>query len=223
MSAGRRRAATHVFFDLDGTLTDSAPGITRCLEHALRAVGDQSPPRAALTAQIGTPLAEIFSQLLPAGDATLVDRAIVAYRERFDRHGVRENTLYPDVDTVLHALRDSGCELYVATAKREEDARRVLAWLRLESLFRGVFGSSPERGISTKTQVLARALSAARVPARSATLVGDRYHDVEAADALSARSVGVAWGYGSLEELRAATAIAHAPAELPRLLGADLA
>lgn len=218
MSGDHGSVPPQVLFDLDGTLTDSAPGITRCLEHAVHAVGGEPPPPARLSAFIGTPLADIFLELLPGADGTTVARAVAAYRDRFDRVGIRENTVYPGIEAVLHALREDGCELYIATAKREEDARRVLAGFGLEKLFRGVFGSSPEQGISTKTEVLARGLGSGRIPVHAATLVGDRHHDVDAALALGARPVGVAWGYGSLDELRRAAAIAHAPGDLPALL-----
>lgn len=208
----------HVLFDLDGTLTDSAPGITRCLEHAIRTVGGLPPSLDALRVHIGTPLAEIFATLIPEAGPSDLEAARAAYIERFDRAGLWENAVYPGVAEALDELGRQGFSLWVATAKGEDVARRVLEAFGLDRWFDGVFGARLEAGVHSKQQILERGLAAGRIPVSAATMVGDRHHDVDAALALGVRAVGVGWGYGSAEELARAHAIAPEPAALVRAI-----
>jgi phosphoglycolate phosphatase len=208
----------HVLFDLDGTVTDSAPGITRCLAHAIRAAGGRPPPSASLRSFIGTPLREIFHALLPAGEHGRIATALEAYIDRFNRIGIRENSVYPGIVEALEALRDDGCELHIATAKGADVARKILAMYQLDSMFHAVFGAEPERGITAKADILRLGLDSLGIPCSVATMVGDRDHDIEAALRLGIRSIGVTWGYGTPSELSSAHAIAHAPDALPSLI-----
>jgi phosphoglycolate phosphatase len=209
----------YVLFDLDGTLTDSAPGIVRCLEYAVQSVTGSMPLEADLQAWIGTPLREIFASLLPDPDAPSIDLAIEAYRDRFDRIGIRENAVYPGIDSMLAALSDRGHLLYVATAKRQPDAQRVLAQFGLEDRFEAIFGSRPEHGLVSKTEILALGLTTLDIDASDAAMVGDRDHDITAARTLGTRAIGVAWGYGSLDELGPADGIARSPDQVVDLVG----
>ncbi len=208
----------HVMFDLDGTLTDSAPGITRCLAYAVRAMGGTPPALHSLRPFIGTPLSEVFQALLPEADAAKIDDAVAAYIDRFDRVGIRENSVFPGILEALEALRQEGCDLYVATLKGQDVAERVVHQFGLDSFFRGVFGAQFERGIATKEEILLFGLQAEGIPSSDATMVGDRNHDIEAARALGIYAIGVSWGYGSIEELSFAQAIADAPDTLVSLI-----
>lgn len=213
-------ALRHVVFDLDGTITDSAPGITRCLAHAVRAVEGRSLALEPLRRFIGTPLVEILSELLARPEDEAVERAVGAYIERFDRAGIYENEVYPGVVDVLDTLAEDGCALYVATSKTESAALRVLEHFGLRARFRGVFGMQRDRKVAGKVGVLRRTLRAGGFAGDAAAMVGDRHHDVEAALVLGLRPIGVAWGYGSRAELTAARAdaIAERPADLLTLI-----
>lgn len=103
----------HLFFDLDGTLTDSSLGIVRCFVHALKRVGVEVTELPSLVC-VGPPLPVAFRMLLRSADTQVIEQAIAAYRERFETTGMFENALYPDV---RHAL--------AATApRRPSDAHR---------------------------------------------------------------------------------------------------
>jgi phosphoglycolate phosphatase len=91
------------FFDLDGTLTDPAVGITRSLQHALATLGRAGLPAAELTRFIGPPLRATFAELLATTDARLIADAVCAYRERFSTVGLFENAVYAGVPEVLGA------------------------------------------------------------------------------------------------------------------------
>ena len=206
----------HVLFDLDGTLTDSAEGITRCIEHAVVRSGGVASDRLALRRFIGSPLSEIFQTLLETDHPEHIRRAISHYTERFDRVGYRENRLYDQVEELLGELADRGFSLYVATAKRQADATRVIEHFGLEPRFDGVFGVVEDAERRDKSVLVRRILETHAVEPETAVMIGDRSHDVLGALRAGVRALGAAWGYGSIEELRDAGAsrIAQSPRDV---------
>ena len=204
----------HVLFDLDGTLTDSADGITRCLHHALISVGGEAPPTAELRAFIGAPLSEIFSALLDTDDKVRVDAAISHYRERFDRVGYAENRVYDGITEVLAQLRVRGYALYVATAKAQRDATRIIDHFELGDSFHAVFGVNGDAERLDKSVLMRRIVKTHGLQPEAVAMVGDRVHDVLGAQRAGIRAIGAGWGYGSAQELRDSAAIASSPAEL---------
>jgi phosphoglycolate phosphatase len=209
-----------VFFDLDGTLTDSAPGITRCLAYALERVGAAVPPEAELRRCIGPPLDHTFRRLLsPRGDA-VVRRAIDHYRERFRTRGMYENAVYAGIPETLAALCDAGRRLFVVTAKPERFAREIVRHFGLGAFFEAVHGPSEKGVLHDKAELIAHVLRAERLAAAGVAMVGDRSHDMLGARACGVAAVGALWGYGSHAELTQAGA--HALASAPAEIGAAL-
>jgi len=214
-----------LLFDLDGTLTDPALGLTRCFAHALREMGRPVPPDTVLHACIGPPIQQSFPELLalPTDDpqtALQVQTAIAHFRARFSTVGMYENTVYPGVPEALTALQQEGARLFIATSKPVVYAREILRHFALASYFEAVYGSELSGERVAKGDVIAYLLAQERLPARTAVMVGDRHHDIDGAkqNGLSA-AVGVTYGYGSTNELLAAGAdrlCAH-PAELATL------
>lgn len=215
----------HLFFDLDGTLTDSAEGIAACIQYALSGLDRERPSLEAIRPFIGSPLRGIFESFLQAdaesgADGPLLEQAITLYRERFDSTGFAENRLYPQVREGLEQLRADGHTLYIATAKRPEDALRVARHFALDGLFACVFGAQSEDERADKSRLLARALEQSNADASRSIMIGDRSHDILAAIRTAATPLGAGWGYGSDAELREAGAlhIAASPAEMTRWL-----
>lgn len=203
----------HIFFDLDGTLTDSCTGIIRCVNHALSELGCGEQPDDRLRGMIGQPLTRIFGAVMPAPDAAAIDRAIASYRVRFDDVGIFENALYPGVAEALARLRTSGHRLRVVTAKPHLAANRVLEHFRIDHYFDGVHGPElTDRGCD-KAALLGVALREAAAAAGDSVMVGDRVDDVKAAAAHGVRAIGAGWGYGLPRELMEAGA-AHVAADL---------
>jgi len=210
----------HIFFDLDGTLTDSAPGITRCLHHAVRSVGGTAPEAEDLARFIGTPLVEIFETLLPGSSEAGIRVAIEAYAERFDRVGIRENAVYPGIEDLLGELRADGHTLYVATAKLAQTGRQVIELFELAGHFLEVHGSPGGPRPVEKHEILMAAIRQHELTPEDVVMVGDRHYDVRAAKQLGGVAIGVAWGYGDTDELEhaAADAIAREPAEIQSIV-----
>lgn len=206
-----------MLLDLDGTLTDPRAGIVRCIRHALDGLGRPSPGDEALAAGIGPPLRGTFARLLATSDATLVERAMTLYRERFATVGLFENEVYADVPDALAALAAGGWRLFVATAKPAVYAERIVRHFALDRHLAGVYGPDLAGRLDDKAELLAHLLARERIPAARVVMVGDRAHDVLAARANGLRSIGVLWGYGSRDELIGAGAdgVCASPAGLP--------
>ena len=209
-----------VFFDLDGTLTDPKPGITESIRYALTKLGRTPPSADELVWAIGPPLPRSLRRLLETDDETLVARALALYRERFGTVGLYENAIYPGIPETLTALRDRGLALYVMTSKPHVYAKPIVEHFGIGHLFTGVYGSELDLTRVGKGELIAHALAEERLPPARVVMVGDREHDMAGARECGVRAIGVTYGYGSEEELRAhgAALIAHAPAAIPGLV-----
>ncbi len=217
-STARAATAAAWLFDLDGTLTDSRPGIVASIRHALSRMGAPDPGDAALGACLGPPLRQSFARLLGTRDAASVDRAIDHYRERFADVGWRENAVYPGVAEVLARLAARGTPMLVCTSKPQVYATRIVEHFGLAPHFRAVHGPGLDGRHDDKRELLAHVLAQHGLRGGAATLVGDRDNDLAAARANGSAMIGVLWGYGSREELAGADALVETPAALAEVL-----
>jgi phosphoglycolate phosphatase len=209
-----------VLLDLDGTLSDSRPGIAACFLHTLHALGHDPASAGDLTWAVGPPIAVSLQRLLaPFGDDR-VDLALTIYRARYSTSGIYDCTVYPGVVGMLGGLRDAGFALCIATSKRRDFAHRVIDYLGLRFYIRGVYGAEPGGGLDRKQDLLAHILIVEHLKAQDCTMLGDRLHDIEAAKANAIRSIGALWGYGGRAELETAgaDAIATSPADVVKLI-----
>ncbi|MGE0718341.1 MAG: HAD hydrolase-like protein [Alphaproteobacteria bacterium] len=212
------RPARSVLVDLDGTLTDSRPGIIASYHAALRLLGHAPDPAVDLTFVIGpTPETAMARVLAPYGDDRIAE-AVHAYRDYYGREAIFDAFVYDGIPDALDALRETGAALYLATAKRTVFARRVLDHFGLAGRFAGIYGSEPGGAFDHKSDLIRHVLATEAIPPDSAVMVGDREHDVSGARANGIPVIGALWGYGGRAELEAAGArhFAGAPAELPR-------
>ena len=200
----RKEKMNTIFFDLDGTLTDPKPGITGSIQYALQKLDLPVPSQDDLTWCIGPPLRASFVTLL--GDESRADRAVALYRERFSDTGLYENSVYPDIEHILAALRATPRRLFVATSKPHVFAERIIDHFGLSSYFEQIFGSELDGTRVNKGDLLAYAIETTGIDPSQALMIGDRSHDIVGAKANGMRGIGVLYGYGSEDELIAAGA-----------------
>jgi len=211
---------TTLFFDMDGTLIDSAVGITRCVAHALTRMGLAVPSEAELRRWIGPSLRTSFAPLLC--DADKVEQAVLHYRDRFEQVGWTEHLVYAGIAETVEALHAAGHRLAVVTAKNEPHARRIAAHLSFGHRFVEVVGATNDGSRSDKPDLIAEALRRLDARPDECWMIGDRHMDIEGARHHGMRHVGVLWGFGGEDELRGAGAqrLASHPYELPGLIAA---
>lgn len=199
----------YILFDLDGTLTDSGPGIMNSAAYALEQLGVPVGDRKLLLRFVGPPLNETFQNCYGV-PAELVPEAIRQYRVRYNQGGgIFENNPYPGIEKCLEELRAAGKNLLVATSKPLPMAQRVLDHYGLTQYFDHVFGGSMDEsgGGCKKSVIVGQAVAACGTEHRDQIImVGDREHDIFGAHENGIPCIGVLWGYGSREEFQAAGA-----------------
>ena len=194
-----------VLFDLDGTLTDPAVGITASYRHALTEVGVSVADDEDLTWAIGPPVRDNFETYGLAAD--LVEPAINAFRERHTAVGLYEAVVLPGIEGLLDDLRSRHVRIGLATAKPRPQALLTLEHFGLASRFDAVAGSRADVHSMPKSEIVADALVQLGGPdPAEVVMVGDRHHDIEAAHANGLLAIGVRWGFGPAGELEAAGA-----------------
>lgn len=206
-----------ILFDLDGTLTDSGEGIINCAILALEHFGLPIPSRETLRVFVGPPLHESFVRFgVPADKAA---EAVEVYRSRYIPIGKFENTPYPGIRELLEKLKAEGHKLYVATSKPEQMSIDILEHFDLAKYFDRICGASLDTSRTDKAAVIAY-LQKLTGKGEHTIMVGDTKFDVIGAKKHGIPTIGVSWGYGTVEDLQnaGAAAIAHSMEELYSLL-----
>jgi len=190
----------NVLFDLDGTLTDPAQGIVRCIQHSLNTLEIACPSHDELTRYIGPPLREVFVSICSSSDEVLIERAVTVFRERFSTIGLFENTPYEEVSEMLSSL-DGDYQLFVATSKPQLYAEKILHHFSLAHHFVEIHGNDLAGRLDDKAELVKELIVRRELRPEQTVMVGDRMHDVIAARKNGVASVAVTYGYGSESEL----------------------
>ncbi|MDO4622369.1 MAG: HAD hydrolase-like protein [Eubacteriales bacterium] len=210
-----------IIFDLDGTLTDSAPGITNCARLALQKMGYPEYTQEELNTFVGPPLQVHFVEFAHM-NAEQVDEAVRLFRERYDAVGKFENSVYPGIPELLKRLKKAGCLVTIATSKPEKFALQIADHFALTPYFDCIAGATMDESHNRKPLIIEDVLrSTGYLDKREqAVMIGDRKYDILGAKEKGIRSIGAAYGYGSREELEEAGAdrIAASVEELGELL-----
>ena len=191
-----------ILFDLDGTLTDSAPGITACVQYALEKMGKPEEDADKLRCFVGPPLKDQFMSYAGFSEEEAME-AVRYYRERYTKSGMYENSLYPGVEELLAFLKDRGCVLAVASSKPEHFVRQILEHFHLTGYFTEIVGAGMDEKRTTKAEVIEEALKRLDMASsrQDVVMVGDRSYDIVGAHECGVQCIGVGYGYGSMEEL----------------------
>ena len=194
----------HVLFDLDGTLTDSKPGIVECIHHALSQLGIELDASIDLEQYIGPPLRQVFEKVCDS--RVDPDLAVKIYRERYARTGLFENSVYDGIENCLETLRTRVDSIYVATSKPTVYSERIIDHFGLGGFFRVIYGAGLDGSLGNKSELLAHLIEREKLDPESCVMIGDRYYDMVGARANGIRPIGALWGYGSEVELLTAGA-----------------
>lgn len=202
----------YLFFDLDGTLTNPAQGITNSFIHAFKSLGIEVPSYETLLTFIGPPLPVTFGKMMGLPESQ-VDEAIKKYREYFSTRGIFENEFFADIPPALEKLKAAGKKLVVATSKPEEYSVKIVNHFGLDKYFDYVCGSCMDETRGSKTEIISYALDRCGIDGSSdnnnksrVLMIGDRFHDIEGAKNNQIKSCGVLYGFGSEDELKKAGA-----------------
>lgn len=191
----------NIIFDLDGTIIDSVPGMTESLIYAIRKQGHVIDDDIDISSLIGPPMSDLVKTLLePYGDDR-IEETIDLYRAHYGQYGLYNSLLYEGIFSALETLKQRGDTLFIATSKRHVFAGKILDHMGISDFFSDILGTPPDGSMDDKRQLLSYLLTKNGVDPRCSIMVGDRKDDIIGARSHHLLSVGVLWGYGTLQEL----------------------
>lgn len=194
----------NLLLDLDGTLTDPKVGITNGIRVALAKLEVEVPHEDDLLEWIGPPLKEQFGKFLASTDEVLLDSAVAHYRSYFSVTGLFENTMYDGVPAMLETLKGAGFRIFLATSKPRVYAERILDHFGLSCYFDRIHGSELDGRLTDKRDLVRHILETEGLDPGETIIIGDREHDVIGGKANGISTASITYGYGSMEELKAA-------------------
>jgi phosphoglycolate phosphatase len=190
----------NILFDLDGTLTDPKEGIVNSILFALNKLGIHENNIDELDTFIGPPLRDSFLKRYNLNDE-LADKAMLYYREYFSVKGIYENKIYPGVKDLLESLSSRNYQLYVATSKPTVYSEEILNHFKIDRYFKAIIGSNLDNTRTDKTEIISYIISSFGLKASHSVMIGDRKHDIIGGKNNLMKTIGVTYGYGSMDEL----------------------
>ncbi len=210
----------NVFFDLDGTLTDSKEGIIRSAQYAFEKLGLPVPEFDELYWVMGPPIRTSLRERMHLSEEDAL-RGLRFYQERFGAKGYLENRVYDGVEEMLSELKDRGYRLFITTSKPTFYTVEILKHFGLEGFFTFVSGSDMDGTHGSKAEVVRRAKEDYGCREDETVIIGDRDHDIAGGKENGIHTVGVRYGYASEGELEAAGAefLADSPEDIIKIIG----
>ncbi len=212
----------NIFFDLDGTLTDSAEGILNSVEYAMKKLGISGYKRSELYSFIGPPLTDSFGNMFGLSEEKCKE-GVRYYREYFPKKGIYENRLYDGVTELLKRLKASGKALVLATSKPQEFSEEILRYFGITGYFDFIAAAEMNGARNKKEDIIRYALEISGADRQETVMVGDRSYDILGAKSSGISSIGVLYGFGAEDELRKAGAdyIAKTPDDILKIIQAE--
>lgn len=210
----------YILFDLDGTLTDSSQGITKSVQYALKHFNISVTDLNELRKFIGPPLRDSFKEFYNFDD-DMIKMGIIKYREYFEDKGIYDNKLYDGIIEILQILKENNKKLILATSKPEIYAKEILKYFNIDKYFTFIAGADLEETRVKKGDVIKYALENCKIKdTSSAIMIGDRKHDILGAKENNLKTIGVLFGFGTLEELKeyGADYIAQTPNDIINII-----
>lgn len=203
-------------FDLDGTVIDSFPGLTNAYMYTFQKLNFPLEDKSLLNKLIGPSLRNCFREFCGFSGEQL-ENAVTLFRHYYGTVGLLECDLYPGITELLKTMKDQGKTVILATAKPELYAKKILSHLHIDSYFDFVSGTTMDVTKNDKSDIINTALDACGITDRTAAvMIGDREFDIIGAQQTGLDSIGVLYGFGTIEELSSvgATHLVNFPSDI---------
>lgn len=210
----------NVFFDLDGTITDSREGIINGFVYALKYYGIEVEDRKYLEKFIGPSLLDTFKNEYKFDEEQAI-LAVAKYREYYSEKGLKENKLYDGIKDLIIELTNNNKNVVLATAKPTVYTNEILEIHGIKQYFKFISGATLDGSRVKKADIIKYALENLKpINLEECIMVGDRTYDIAGAKENNMKSIGVTYGFGSEQELKSAGAnyIAHSIEELKNII-----
>lgn len=192
---------THIIFDLDGTLTDNTQGIGNSLKYALEQMQIEGYSKEILKQFIGPPLQWGFSTLFGMNERN-TELAVSYFREYYGEKGYLENEPYAGVLEMLEELHAAGKKMYIATAKYEKYAQKIMEHFGFDRYIIQLIGADYGGRKASKTGIIGSVLETHQLqPSPEIVMVGDTIYDIEGGKENGLATVAVTYGFGKEPDL----------------------
>lgn len=194
----------YILFDLDGTLTDPKVGITKAVQYALEKNNIKEDSLSTLEKFIGPPLKDSFIEFYSFDEKKSLD-SIQYFREYFKEKGIFENQIYLGIEDLLKKLKQNDYKIIVATSKPLVFAKTILKHFKMIEYFDLIVGSNLDGTLVDKGEIISYVIDYLKIKnLKEVIMIGDRKYDIIGAKKNNIDSIGVLYGYGSMEELKIA-------------------
>ena len=191
----------YIFWDMDGTIINSYPGVIESALYALNHFGITEKDPEVLRRFIGPPLRVTFGEVYHM-DEMQIEQAVAKYRENYDGRAMFKCEVYPGVAQAMEKFKSAGFQQIIASSKPETMCRLILDRFGLIEKMDDVVGASLDGRIDSKQQVLEEAFRRLGNPdKREVVLIGDTRYDVIGANSVGIDCIGITYGFGTREEL----------------------
>ena len=189
----------HLLFDLDGTIIEPKEGIVNSIRHAADLMGAVMPSEEELHQFIGPPIMDSFQEKLKLNYAQALE-AVSHFRRYYAETGIHQNALFRGIADVLHALKQEGYTLYVATSKPTVFAKEILEEHALDKYFVEIVGCNLDNSRSDKTEIIGYVVQKYGLDTSQCLMIGDTKFDILGAKNHQMLSVGVTYGHGDFSQ-----------------------
>ena len=189
-----------VLFYLDGTLVDTSAGIIKGIENVEKILNLTPKPYDLKKSFIGPPLFDSFIKYYNLKDSDAKE-AVHLFRNYYSEKGKYECELYPGIYELLFKLKSNKIHTYVATSKPTVFAIDIISHFGMMNLFSDVVGSNLDNSRSKKNEIISYILDKYASRKEDTIMIGDKQQDIEGARLAGINSIGVTYGFGSLDEI----------------------
>ncbi len=193
-----------LLFDLDGTLIDSVPDLSRALNATLEELGLPTYDEATIRGWIGNGAAMLVKRGLAGNreieeepEEALFERAMESFLKNYAEVLNDATGLYPEVEKTLEKLRERGYRMAIVTNKPSQFVGPILKNLAVDSYFDHIVGGEDLPRKKPDPLPLLHACERLGRSPEEAVMIGDSSNDILAARAASIPSIAVRYGYSA--------------------------
>ena len=205
-------------FDLDGTLVDSLEDLTDAVNVMLAGFGKDPLSSMEVRNLVGKGARNLVQRALGTELPEDVERGLGLFTEFNADHIADKSRLYPGVRETLAALAESNIRMAIISNKNEAFSRLILQSLGIDHFFEAICGGDTFPEMKPSPLPLLRIAERFGVAPGEAVMVGDSINDIQAGRRAGITTIGCAWGYGGLVELREADRLADSCADVLDIL-----
>ena len=209
-------------FDLDGTLLDTVADLANATNQALAQCGYPTHPTDAYYQFVGNGINKLFFRALPEEART--EENVMRIRSLFvpyyNEHNADDSRPYPGVSELLRTLQAQGIQLAVASNKYQQATAKLVGHFFPDIRFAAVYGQREGVAIKPDPAIVADILNDTGISRADTIYIGDSGVDMQTARNAEVESIGVSWGFRSVEELidNGAEHIVHHAGEIAALI-----